>query len=574
MRRYGVDLGTTNTCVYCAFIEPAILKMGYKEAGWKFERVNIRYKDTGSITNVPDTMSMPSAIYAKTEENGRYRYYIGEIAKRMAMIDDEPDLINTKRLFCRETPEQIIAYGLSAQDVAQKLLEGCWHSIFMQAWDGNETKKKAVESMLERSDTIFCVTQPAAFNIFASIAIEDAARKAGFKNIDAQKEPTAALLSFLYDELRDGDKRAQKILTRQKKNGKLLVLVVDIGGGTTDVTIQEIEIAGDYEAGDNDTTYTGYEIRFANQTKAAANQEPAFGGMDFDNVILRHLAGRIAEVYKKEANGEELDWTGMRGMRDKSDLYEQGQNYKNKLSALGGRSAPDQEFYIRNRTIRCSASAKEIYDWCEELCESPVGSDGSNRTVYGIILDTIKRSGYNANDIDYVYVTGGMSRFLPIREMLGRNFSALAAEGNVVFSENPLEDIARGAALCNTFFKVKMPQKVLHSDLMIDDPCGEPKIIVPKQTPLPVENTLENFMELRNPTSVYVDILYGNGTRESSLRKIKRVRRLLDPVMPIGTPISIKYKVDEKQAVDIILTLHDSQNGDRQIELLKLIDRK
>lgn len=574
IRRFGIDLGTTNTCIYCVTVDRTLLMMEDNEsAGWSFDCVNIHYPDIGNLTNVGRTRFMPSAIYAKTDEHGKYRYYIGEVAKRMARRDDVPDLINSKRLFCRESPEQVIAYNLSAQDVAQKLLEGCWHSVFMRIWDGNEKKRTAALGKLQRS--IFCVTQPAAFNIFASIAIQDAAKGAGFVNIDAQKEPTAALLSFLYDQLKGDDEKTQKMLDRQARKGKMLVLVADIGGGTTDVTIQEILVDGQYEVdeAEREDVYTGYEVQFVNETKASANQEPAFGGMDFDNIILRHLAQKMEIVYKEQNGGEAIDWTGRQGRCELARLSEQGQDYKNNLSKAGGRSAPDQEFSIFDRKIRCSASANEIYEWCSTLCESPAGSVDSDRTVYGIIMDTIKRSGYSAEEIDYVYVTGGMSQFLPIREMLERNFSALAAEGNVVFSENPLEDIARGAALCNTFFKVKMPTPTLPSDYMIDDPCGEPKIIVPKQTPLPKKDTLERFMVLRNPTSVYVDILYGNGTKESSLRKIKRVRRQLNPAMPIGTPISIHYEVDEHQALDINLTLH-GEHGDRHIELLKLIDRQ
>lgn len=573
MRRYGIDLGTTNTCVFQSNFSPVAL---IDERDYQLTRVPIRYEKSGDLVTVAQEFSMPSVIYAKSSTDGKYIYYIGEVARRMANADDMPDVINTKRLLCNEATDAPIAFGLNAQDVAQKLLEGCRYSI-LQLQRG--------KNYLANADNKVCVTQPAAFSIFASKSIPIAARRAGFMYVEPQKEPIAALLSYIYQLLND-ESSAQELFERQDQNGSLLTIVVDIGGGTTDVTIQEIEIEGDCEPGEEDKTYTGYVVHFLNQSvdpqtdkagqhHAAANQEPAFGGMDFDREILRNIIERISLRYREE-HSKNLEWEDDEGKRNQYRLYNQVKDYKESLSSYVRGREQDKEFSIRcdggQTVVRCTATAEECYGWTRCLCDLPEGDKASSRTVYAIIADTIRRSGYRLEDIDYMFVTGGMSSYLPVRNMIKEKFRCLLDAGKLKFSDTPLEDIARGAAVCNSYFKVDMPVSVLFSDYMIDDPCGEPSVIAPKNTPLPVNGNISNFMTLRNPAFCYVDVLYGDGTRDPSLRKIKRLRKELDPPMPIGTNISVSYIIDTSQAMDVSLTLHDPKMGDRNIELLKLIE--
>ena len=572
MRRYGIDLGTTNTCIFqsnFAF---------YDESEYELSRVEIRYEKRGDLLSVQNGVSMPSVIYANKGLDDKYTYYIGEVAQKMAKADNMPDIINTKRLLCRDVPETPIAFGLNAQDVARKLLEGCRYSL-LQLPRG--------PARLANADTTVCVTQPAAFNIFASRSIPIAAQQAGFQNVTPLREPIAALMSYLYQIL-ESDSASEELFKRQSKRKKLLTLVVDIGGGTTDVTIQEIQIEGSRAPDMDAKTYTGYVVHFLNQSiqpefdgetqgHAAANQEPAFGGMDFDTAILREIMMRFSLQYREQM-GANLEWEGDIGKKNQYNLYDQVKNYKESLSTYVPGKENKGHFSILydfgRKELNCNATAQEFYEWSRPLCDRPEGDKDSDRTVYAIISDTIRRSGYRVKDIDYMFVTGGMSSYVPVRNMLKEKFSFLLDAGKLKFSDTPLDDIARGAAICNSYFKVDMPISILFSDYMIDDPCGEPHVIAKQNTPLPVEGELPNFMELRNPSFCYVDVLYGAGTRDSALRKLKHLRKPLSPPMPIGTKISVKYSIDTSQALDVFLTLHDPKNGDREIELLKLIEQK
>ena len=570
MIRFGIDLGTTNICIY-----KANFSIGDTLEDFNLDSVDIYYENTGDMTNHPPLSKyMPSAIYARCKNEigaEEYEFFLGTIAERQAKMDNVSEIINTKRLLCREDPSTKIAYGLSAQDIAQKLLEGCFFSL----------KKKCTERQLKKAQ--FCITQPAAFGLFASRSIQEAAIPAGFTDAEAQREPIAALLSFLYDQLRNQDTANRLIEKQRAHNNKLLILVVDIGGGTTDVTIQEVEITGNEQPKQGDKFCTSYKVNFLNQVKkdsrdptipvATANQEPAFGGFDFDKII----AANVISVWNKqyvEQVGHDYNWNSLEANFVVSGLYQRINDYKNNLS-----NYPDDDLQEREEKIdldghilTCKLNSELVYKWTEELCESTAGQRESEKTVYGIIADTIRRSGYKVADIDYLFVTGGMSNFKPIRTMLKKRFSELDNRNALIFSIRPLDDIAIGAAVCNCFFEVNMPQTVLYADLMIDDPCGEPKILVQKNTPLPAEDIITNFIQLRNPAYLYIDILWGLGTKDCSLKRLRRLRKPLPngKITPIGTNVSIKWKIDTHQAMDIELIVHDP-NEEYSIPILKLI---
>lgn len=317
MRRFGIDLGTTNTCIY-----QASFSIGDSPEDFNLNPVDIYYKNTGDVINPPLSKYMPSAIYAR-RKNGiggeEYEFFLGTMAVRHAQMDNVSEIINTKRLLCREEPSTRIAYGLTAQDIAQKLLEGCFFSL----------QENCTSRQLKNAQ--FCITQPAAFGLFASRGIREAATPAGFTDAEAQREPIAALLSFLYDQLKKQD-TASRLIEKQRAHGnKLLTLVVDIGGGTTDVTIQEVEISGNEEPEQGKPFCTGYKVNFLNQVKkdsedstipvAAANQEPAFGGFDFDKTIAAHVISVWNEQYVEQV-GHDYNWNSLDANLLVSGLYQ------------------------------------------------------------------------------------------------------------------------------------------------------------------------------------------------------------------------------------------------------------
>lgn len=572
MRRIGIDLGTTNTCMYCASFPPVV--EGDARDYFTLNPIKIFYENKGDMINPEIDSKMPSAIYARrkrdAETKEEYDFYLGKIAVITAKQDNAIEMINTKRLMCNEDADKIVKYGLTAQDIAQKLLEGCRYSILQSSDIGNRRLKLSTQ----------CITQPAAFGLFASRGIHDAGKAAGFSNAEVQREPIAALLSYLYQELDDPDK-AEKLLERQSRKGdKLLTLVVDIGGGTTDVTIQEINISGSAEHKQGSLFCTGYTINFMNLVSednspaAAANQNPAFGGYEFDKRIASHIIDEWDKQYYKVKN-EHLNLNDIEFKKQIEYLYQRVQNHKNSLST--NPTTKSDTVIINDVTITTQWSPENLYEWTRPLCISPDDQEENTQTIYGIIADTIRRSGYKVKDIDCFFVTGGMSSYKVVRDVINEKFGNIVENGVLCYSEDPLYDIAKGAAVCNCYFEVKMPDSVLYADLMIDDPCGEPYVLVKKNTPLPTSGSIKNFLTLRNPVYFHVDVLWGNGPKDCKLQKLRRLRKPVTSsnssgkVTRLGTPISVEYEIDAHQAMNITLIVHDSQ-GEYQVPLLRLIE--
>ncbi len=564
MRRFGIDLGTTNTCIFCADFIPIPTIWDEEEDNFRLNPLTIQYKNTADMINPNLSSIMPSAIYARPCKNSKdsYDFYIGEVAINAAKQDDVTEIINTKRLLCREDPKTKIAYGLTAEDIAQKLLEGCKYSI-----ERAYGKSKNVK---------YCITQPAAFGLFASRSIHEAGIKAKFENAEVQREPIAALLSFLYEELRSKES-AEKLLKRQAENhNRLLTLTVDIGGGTTDVTIQEIQITGTRTPEQGIQTCTGYTVNFLNLVSdenapvATANQEPAFGGYDFDRKIVHYIIQEWGRQYYDKTE-EQIDWELPEIQKQIGYLYQRVRQYKDSLSAVS--KEKEDVVYLNGQKVMTVWTAEKFYEWTQDLCASPHGEKENSKTVYGIIMDTIQRSGYHVEDIDCFFVTGGMSSYKPIRNMLTEKFKKLSENHILKFSSTPLYDIARGAAVCNCYFKVDMPQSILYADLMLDDPCGEPKVLVRKNTPLPVEGKLTHFMQLRNPLYLYIDVLCGDSTKDCHIKRLRSLKKKIpgNKVAKMGTPISVNYRIDEHQAMNIELTVHDT-DCEYRVSLLNLIN--
>ena len=567
MRKLGIDLGTTNTCIFHAswqVVSPV--------ESFSLVPVKIYYsEEQAGDSLLPTAYSMPSAIYGveDPEKQGGYRFYIGEAAVRKAHYDHAVELINTKRLICIDKPNKEIRYNLNAEDVATMLLKHCY-----------ESAKEELEWKI--GSAYVCVTQPAASSIFATTSLERAAMKAGkdgFQKAEPLQEPIAALLSYLYTQLKNDFKAEALLADCQKNNNKLLTLVIDIGGGTTDVTIQDISVTGQRDPEPRSPTATGYKVTFLNRLRkengaspvAAANQDPAFGGLDFDTEIVKKIIYGLDAKYEKKF-GTHVNWATPDARRFHEMLFKRVQNIKNGLADKPDKEEYTERFEHDGFLMEFSFTKSDIYEWTEPLCYKPTGEKGSERTIYGIIIDTISRSGYRIEDIDRIFVTGGMSLYEPVRRMLKTRFSQINKEGKLVFSKEPLEDIAKGAALYNCYFKVNMPPACLFSDLILDDPVGTPCVLVEKNSELPKKGIKENFMSLRNPSNLYLDVLWGQGPDDCGLKFLRRLKTALPKgkVTSLDTPISVEYEINTHQALTITLIIHDP-NGAYPITVIDLI---
>jgi molecular chaperone DnaK len=241
----GIDLGTTNSCVYV-----------------------MEGKDAKCITNPEGGRTTPS-IVAFTDQDR----LVGEIAKRQAVTNSDKTVFAVKRLMGRQFDDPKLKDWIAKSPY--KIVAGANNDAYVQIGDKKyspaeisalilQRLKKDAETYLGETVSEAVITVPAYFNDSQRQATKDAGRIAGLDVKRIINEPTAASLAYGSDK---------------KANEKIAVF--DLGGGTFDISILEV--------GDNVV-----EVR-------ATNGDTFLGGEDFDHEIINYLV----EEFKKD-NGIDL----------------------------------------------------------------------------------------------------------------------------------------------------------------------------------------------------------------------------------------------------------------------------
>jgi chaperone protein DnaK len=242
----GIDLGTTNSCV-------AVLD-GEK---------------TRVIENAEGDRTTPSVI-AYTQDG---ETLVGQPAKRQAVTNPENTLYAIKRLIGRRFEDEevqrdigIMPFKIVKADNGDAWVEAKGQKMAAPQVSAEVLKKmkKTAEDFLGEEVTGAVITVPAYFNDSQRQATKDAGRIAGLEVKRIINEPTAAALAYGLD----------------KKGGDRTIAVYDLGGGTFDISIIEIDEV------DGEQTF---EV-------LATNGDTHLGGEDFDNRLITYLV----DEFKKE----------------------------------------------------------------------------------------------------------------------------------------------------------------------------------------------------------------------------------------------------------------------------------
>ncbi|MBG0790395.1 MAG: molecular chaperone DnaK [Desulfovibrionaceae bacterium] len=241
----GIDLGTTNSCVYV-----------------------MEGKDPKCVTNPEGGRTTPSVVAFTDKER-----LVGDIAKRQSVTNPEKTVFAIKRLMGRQSdaPEVNKWREHCPYNIVPGNGNDAWVEIGGKKYSPPEVSamilqklKKDAETYLGETVSEAVITVPAYFNDSQRQATKDAGKIAGLEVKRIINEPTAASLAYGFDK---------------KANEKIAVF--DLGGGTFDISILEV--------GDNVV-----EVR-------ATNGDTFLGGEDFDHRIIEYLV----DEFKKE-NGIDL----------------------------------------------------------------------------------------------------------------------------------------------------------------------------------------------------------------------------------------------------------------------------
>ncbi|QYJ74307.1 MULTISPECIES: molecular chaperone DnaK [Shewanella] len=371
----GIDLGTTNSCV-------AVLDGGKARV----------------IENAEGDRTTPSIIAFTEDET-----LVGQPAKRQAVTNPTNTFFAIKRLIGRRFKDDevqrdvnIMPFKIIQADNGDAWVESRGKKMAPPQVSAEVLKKmkKTAEDFLGEEVTEAVITVPAYFNDAQRQATKDAGRIAGLEVKRIINEPTAAALAYGID----------------KKQGDNIVAVYDLGGGTFDISIIEID--------NNDGDQT-FEV-------LATNGDTHLGGEDFDNRLINYLA----DEFKKE-QGLDLRNDPLAMQR----LKEAAEKAKIELS-----STNQTEVNLPYITADATGPKHLVVKVTRAKLESLV-EDLIQRSLEPLKV-ALADADLSVSDINEVILVGGQTRMPKVQEAV-TNFFGKEPRKDV----NPDEAVAVGAAV-------------------------------------------------------------------------------------------------------------------------------
>jgi molecular chaperone DnaK len=365
-----------------------------------------------------------------------------------------------------------------------------------------ERLKKDAEQRLGRIRRVV-ITVPAFFDETRRKATQDAGRLAGLEVLDIINEPTAAALAFAHHRGFLGPSPSAEV--KQQR-----VLVYDLGGGTFDVTILQIE-AGSFRA-------------------LATDGDVRLGGKDFDERLVNHLAEQFLAAQGIDPRSDP---------QNAAQLWLDAQEAKHGLSERGKTSVVCFHAGIR---MRIEITRDQFENLIGDLVER-------TETTTSLV---VSQAGLQWPDIDRVLLVGGSSRIPAVRKMLQR-ISGKEPD----CSQSPDEAVAHGAALyagiltrraaaggqptCEVVNVNSHSLGVVGVHAKTQERLNV--VLIPKNSPLPCR-AVRSFQTAKpDQRSVRVAVVEGESHRpEDCIALGECVVRDLPPCLAKGTPVEVEYQ--------------------------------
>ena len=498
----GIDLGTTNSCV--AVMDGGVAKI---------------------IENSEGARTTPSIIaYPKDSDE----ILVGQPAKRQAVTNPENTLYAIKRLIGRRFEEEAVQKDIDL--VPYKIIKAkngdAWVEVKGKKMAAPEISARVIQKMKQTAEdylgsevTEAVITVPAYFNDSQRQATKDAGKIAGLEVKRIINEPTAAALADGVDKT-TGDKK---------------VAVYDLGGGTFDVSIIEMEdIDGEKH----------FEV-------LSTNGDTFLGGEDFDQRIINFLV----EEFKKE-QGLDLANDAMALQR----LKEAAEKAKIELS-----SSEQTEISLPYITADASGPKHLNIKMTRSKLESLV-ADLLKRSIDPCKI-ALKDAGLSSGDVDEIILVGGQTRMPKVQQMV-KDFFGKEPKKDL----NPDEAVSMGAAIqagvLGGDVKDVLLLDVTPLSLGIETMGGVMTKLIEKNTTIPTNQSQIFSTAADNQSAVTVHVLQGERDVASANKSLGQFNLEGIAPAPKGQPqIEVTLDLDSDGILNV--SAKDKNTGKEQSITIK-----
>ncbi|MFF2912080.1 Hsp70 family protein [Paenibacillus sp. NPDC057934] len=560
-RHIGIDLGTTNSTISVAHLTTK----GDVETT-TLEVIQTNEQGTALVTDY----TLPSILYFN-DENHRY---VGKYAKRMNGFFPQSVIKNVKRFMGRDEGWVIGGKSIRPEEVSASILST------LRATAKDHYINEEIESVV--------ITIPANFDFQQQQATKNAAILSGFNadKIHMIPEPTAALIDFLNEEDKvDIDSRRIDF-----RSGKKNLMVFDLGGGTCDVSILQVETN---------------KLGKLNIQEVSISQYTELGGTDFDTAavvsLLRMFAQqtglttkKIQAQYGKEVVAQLL-----------ANLYDIAENAKMKFSTtIESRLRTESKDYFVEKDSYDSIVFLEAIDSnlpdefasnfsftkkeYDEMIRSLLYADeGSSKNIEAPILNALESSiigKLSLEDIDAVFLVGGMTFYPTVQE---RIYDIFKRRIKPIRSMNPMKSVSRGAAIYHyrihdislknndEYVSPEVAPSLVRdqgligntvpSNIFVDVISGDPVILLQKGTKLPFERQIEDSFivmgseEHKEVLGMQLDLFSAPFAKSIHTRKLKSAKINFKQPVKTGSKLVLKVSCNEEREVSVKAWLKDDE---------------